>query len=149
MPTNNQPFVIERTLNAPVEKVWRAITDRDEMKKWYFDLDAFQAKPGFQFKFPGQGNTGEQYMHLCEIKEVIPGQKLSYSWEYEGMEGSSLVTFELFPEGEKTKIKLTHAGLETFPENNPDFAKASFSAGWTELIGKLLPQYLETNQQVI
>ena len=30
----NTPFTIERTYNAPVENVWKAITDKDEMKKW-------------------------------------------------------------------------------------------------------------------
>jgi uncharacterized protein YndB with AHSA1/START domain len=143
MQTDNAPFVIERTLNAPVDKVWRALTDRDEMKKWYFDLDAFKPEVGFTFQFAGQGHKGEKYMHLCEIKEVIPQQKLSYSWEYQGLQGSSVVTFELSPEGNKTKIKLTHTGLETFPKDNSDFAKESFSAGWTELIGVLLPKYLE------
>ena len=34
----DEPFIIERTFNASVEKVWEAITDKDEMKKWYFDL---------------------------------------------------------------------------------------------------------------
>ncbi len=38
----NEPFVIERILNAPVERVWRAITDKDEMKNWYFDIPEFK-----------------------------------------------------------------------------------------------------------
>ena len=141
----NAPFVIERTLNAPVEKVWKALTDKDEMKKWYFDLDAFKAEKGFNFQFTGQGHKGEQYLHLCEVMEVVPKQKLMYSWRYDGLEGNSFVTFELSPDGNKTKLKLTHAGLETFPKDNPDFAKESFSKGWTELIGTLLPKYLENN----
>ena len=29
------PFVIERTYNAPVDKVWKAITDKGQMKKKY------------------------------------------------------------------------------------------------------------------
>ena len=37
----DKKIVIERTYNAPVEKVWKAITDKEEMKQWYFDLDAF------------------------------------------------------------------------------------------------------------
>jgi hypothetical protein len=45
--------------------------------------------------------------------------------------------------GKQTRLKLTHEGLETFPQDNPDFAKESFTAGWTEIIGTLLKQYLE------
>jgi hypothetical protein len=33
--------------------------------------------------------------------------------------------------------------LETFQKNNPDFARESFAAGWTELIGTLLKQFVE------
>jgi len=135
------PFMIERTLNAPVARVWSAISDRDEMKKWYFDLAEFKAEPGFKFEFEG-GSEAKTYTHECTVMEVIPERKLSYSWRYRGYEGDSLVTFELFPEEDKTRLKLTHEGLESFPQNNPDMAKASFSAGWTEIIGKLLPAFL-------
>ncbi|MBT1687894.1 SRPBCC family protein [Dawidia soli] len=138
-----QPFVIERTYNAPVEKVWKAITDKDQMKEWYFDLDEFKPVVGFEFTFAGKGHKGEQYIHRCKILEVIPQKKLMHTWTYENHPGYSTVTFELFPEGGRTRVKLTHAGLETFPQTNPDFAKESFAGGWTELIGKLLQQYVE------
>lgn len=40
----NEPFVIERTFYSPVEKVWKAITDKDQMKEWYFDVPQFNPK---------------------------------------------------------------------------------------------------------
>ena len=120
---DKQAIIIERTYKASLEKVWQAITDQDQMKQWYFDLDDFKAVVGFEFKFPGEGVTGEKYMHLCKITEVIPHKKLQYSWRYENYEGNSLVTFELFEEGEQTRLKLTHSGVETFPQDNPDFSK--------------------------
>ena len=146
--SNTQQFTIERTLDAPVDKVWKAITDKDQMKQWYFDLAEFKPEVGFEFSFRGQGHKGEQYLHHCKITDVIPGKKLRYSWQYEKYGGNSFVSFELFPEGNKTRIKLTHEGLETFPANNPDFAQESFTAGWTELIGKLLPEFLAKQSKV-
>ena len=139
----NEPFVIEMTYSAPVEKVWQAITDKEQMKEWYFTLDDFKPEVGFEFTFPGQGTKGEKYIHLCKITEVDPGKKLTYSWRYENLPGNSFVTFELFGEGDKTRLRLTHAGLETFVTDNPDFAKESFAKGWTELIGNLLKAYVE------
>lgn len=138
-----EPIIIERTYNAPVEKVWKAITDKDQMKQWYFDLSEFKPEVGFEFQFKGQGRKGEQYIHLCKITEVIKGKKLTYSWSYEGLEGISYVSFELMAEGSQTKLKLTHKGLHSFPTNNPDFAKESFNGGWTELIGTLLKNFVE------
>ena len=141
--TKPQPYTIERTYNAPVSKVWKAITDKDEMKHWYFNLVEFKAEAGFKFQFTAGGNDGVNYVHLCEIKEVIFEKKLSYSWRYENFEGDSLVSFELFKEGDNTRLKLTHEGLESFPQNNKDFAKESFVAGWTHITGISLKNYLE------
>src|SRR5919112_493161 len=111
---NNEPFEIERTYNAPVEKVWKAITDREQMKQWYFDIADFKAEEGFEFQFTG-GNEEKTFLHLCKIMEVVPLKKLKHSWRYEGYEGNSFVTWELFDEGNSTRVKLTHEGLETFP----------------------------------
>jgi len=134
--------VVERVLNHPVEKVWKAITNKTQLKQWYFDLDDFKPEVGFRFSFPGQGHKGAQYTHLCTITEVVPLQKLQYSWQYEGHPGYSVVTFELTEIGNKTKLKLTHQGLETFPQDNADFAWKSFRGGWNEIIGKMLPDFL-------
>ncbi len=134
---------IERILNAPIEKVWEAITDKDQMKEWYFDLEEFKAEVGFEFQFYGQGKKGEQYLHLCQVTEVIPQKKLTYSWSYLGWEGLSHVTFHLEPQGSKTLLRLTHTGLGSFPVTNPDLARENFNEGWTELITSLLPKYLE------
>ena len=75
--------------------------------------------------------------------EVINQKKLSYTWRYDGYEGDSLVTFELFKEGDKTRVKLTHEGLETFPASNNDFAPANFLEGWAYIISTSLKEYSE------
>ncbi len=137
-----EPFVIERTLNAPAERVWKAITDKDQMKQWYFDIAEFKPEVGFEFSFEGH-NEDRCYLHLCRITEVIPGKKLQYSWRYDGETGNSLVTFELFSEGDITRLKLTHEGLETFPSEKPDFARGNFVEGWTYLIGKSIKEFVE------
>jgi uncharacterized protein YndB with AHSA1/START domain len=140
---STQPFEIERTYNAPVKRVWDAISDKDLMKQWYFDVPMFRAEVGAEFEFMG-GPPDKSYRHLCVVREVIPEKKLSYSWRYDGHEGDSLVTFELFPEGEsKTRVKLTHAGLETFPASNPDLAPKNFAEGWNAIIGTNLPRFVE------
>jgi uncharacterized protein YndB with AHSA1/START domain len=139
----NEPFVIERTFHAPADKVWKAITDRDQMKQWYFDLAEFKPVVGFEFSFEGGKPGGKCYVHRCVITEVIPQKKLTYSWRYEGEAGNSFVTWELFPDGDKTKLKLTHAGLETFPKTNPDLAKDNFVKGWTDIVGRMLKEFVE------
>ncbi|MGN6295036.1 MAG: SRPBCC family protein [Chitinophagaceae bacterium] len=140
---NNNPVIIEKLINAPVKKVWQAITDKDQMKQWYFDVSDFKPEVGFEFRFAGKGSKGEQYIHICKITEVVPLKKLQYSWQYLDRAGHSVVTFELFEETGKTRVKLTHTGLESFPQDNTDFARDSFNAGWTELITVSLPKFVE------
>ncbi|WP_245580817.1 SRPBCC family protein [Daejeonella oryzae] len=115
------------------------------MKKWYFDIDPFEAVEGFEFNFQG-GSETKKYKHLCKITEVILQRKLSYSWKYENYTGNTLVTFELFPQDDKTLLKLTHQGLDSFPSDNPDFAKENFAQGWTHIIGESLKDFLENKE---
>ncbi|MBL7994482.1 SRPBCC domain-containing protein [bacterium] len=140
----NELFVIERTYSAPIERVWLAITKKEQMKKWYFDIAEFRAEIGFEFQFYG-GPPEKQYLHLCKIIEVIEYKKLAYSWRYDGYEGNSIVAFELSEEGNSTHVKLSHANLETFPISNPDFAKENFAAGWTDIIGRSLKEFVESS----
>ena len=74
---------------------------------------------------------------------MVVEKKLSYSWRYEGYPGNSIVTFELFEEGNKARLTLTHEGLETFPNHLADFAKESFAKGWTHIIGTSLKDFVE------
>ncbi len=138
---STEALVIERIFEAPVGRVWQALTDADQMREWYFDLKEFKPEPGFEFRFvvEHQGNT---YDHRCKVTEVIPEKKLAYTWRYEGQPGNSLVTFELFPKGNRTQLKLTHQGLESFPRL-PAYARENFLNGWTEIIGSSLRQFLE------
>src|SRR5690606_30498745 len=136
-----KPIIVERVYNAPISKVWKAITDKTEMKNWYFDLAEFKAEVGFKFQFMG-GTEENQFLHLCEVTEVVPEKKISYSWRYDGYEGNSFVTFELFGEGNNTRLKLTHRDLETFPDKE-DFARTNFEKGWDYILNTSLKVYLE------
>jgi uncharacterized protein YndB with AHSA1/START domain len=138
-----EAVVIERTFNAPVPRVWQALTDVEEIRHWYFELKEFRPEVGFEFEFTFE-HEGVKYHHLCKITEVIPQKKLAYTWRYEGYEGDSLVTFELFADGCRTRLKLMHEGLETFPKL-PSFAHENFMTGWTEIVGSSLKKFLEND----
>ncbi len=142
-------LIVEELIDAPIDKVWNALTNKNEMKQWYFDLEAFNPKVGFEFTFPGEGHTGTKYIHLCKITEIILHKRLQYSWQYENYKGYSLVTFDLQEEDGKTRLILTHSGLESFPQNNPDFGAESFKGGWTQLLTKFLPEYLAKDTKSI
>ena len=140
---SNQTFVIERVFDVPVTKVWDALTKNEQMKKWYFQMRDFKPVVGFEFQFTAKTEEGKEYIHLCKVTEVITGKKLAYSWRYDGHPGYSVVSFELFEEGKKTKLKLTHTGLESLAPAGPDFARENFENGWASILDKSLKEFLE------
>ena len=148
MPAKNQlaeAVIVERTLNAPVTRVWNALTDVDQMREWYFDLKEFKPEVGFQFEFVVE-HEGTIYHHLCRVTEVIAQKKIAYTWRYKGEPGDSLVTIELFAEGDNTRLKLTHTGIETFPKILA-YARKNFEQGWTAIIGTELKQFVEQSKK--
>src|SRR5215468_8523000 len=148
MTTENQfaeAVIVERTFDTPVARVWKALTDVDQMRVWYFDLKEFKPEVGFEFEFVVE-HEGNSYHHLCRVTEVIPEKKIAYTWRYKGEPGDSLVTIELSSEGEKTRLKLTHSGIETFPKT-PAYARKNFEAGWSTIINSELRQFVEKQQK--
>jgi uncharacterized protein YndB with AHSA1/START domain len=142
--TEDEPLVLERVFDAPVALVWKALTEVDDIKHWSFDIREFVPRVGFEFQFYG-GDSKTKYLHRCKVTEAVTEKRLAYTWRYEGYAGDSLVTFELFAEGKKTRVRLTHTGLETFPKL-PAFAPANFAAGWTEIVGTNLKTFVETRR---
>src|SRR5689334_12149677 len=136
-----EAVVIERTFNASLPKVWQALTDVDQMREWYFDLKEFKAEVGFEFEFVVE-HESNTYHHLCRVTKVVPQKKIAYTWRYKGQPGDSLVTIELFPESNMTRLRLTHEGLESFPKT-PAYARKNFEAGWTAIIGTELKKFVE------
>jgi uncharacterized protein YndB with AHSA1/START domain len=136
-----EPVVVERVFDAPVEAVWNAITDKEGFKHWFFEIPEFEPVIGAEFQFTHE-HKDFKYVHLCRVQEVVPQKVLAYTWRYGGHEGDSLVRIELNPEGSKTRLKLTHSGLDTFPKT-PTFAKENFVKGWAEIIGTKLKAYVE------
>lgn len=140
---SNKKVIIERVFDADITLVWKALTEKELMKQWYFDTKEFKAVVGFKFEFWGGEEGGKQWKHLCEITEVIAYKKLAYSWKYEGYSGISYVTFELFEENKSTKLKLIHTGIDTFPADIPELAIHNFENGWNHIINVSLKEFLE------
>jgi uncharacterized protein YndB with AHSA1/START domain len=136
------PFVLEQVYDAPPKEVWKALTDENRMRAWYFpQLKKFEPVVGFEFIF---SNDGSPYQKEWRVTKVEDGRLLAHSWIYEGYTGSSEVTFELFEDGDKTRLKLTHTGLESFPRDT-HFARHRFEDGWKQILGSNLKNYLAKN----
>jgi uncharacterized protein YndB with AHSA1/START domain len=123
---------VERVYDAPAAVVWRALTDLEQMKQWYFpQLSAFEPEVGFETRVDVE-HEGKVYIHYWKVTEAVPNKKIAYRWRYPDVPGDSVVSFELFPEGDKTRLVLTHTGLASFQgKQHPDYASRNFFGGWS------------------
>lgn len=77
---------------------------------------------------------------------MVEGQTLAHSWSYKDYPGSSEVTFDLFENGNKTRLRVTQTGLESFPDH-PHFKRERFELGWDNLLGQNLKHLLESSSK--
>ncbi len=136
-------IVIEEIFIASQEQVWQAITEKDQMKIWYFDIPDFTLQEGIIFNFYEPGER-KQFHHRCEIRQVIPKKRFQHTWTHpEHSKGESLLTWDLIPDGVLTKVVLTHDGLENLADAGPEFARENYEAGWKSIITDSLRRFLE------
>lgn len=139
------PIIIDLELNAPVEKVWKALTNKDDLDKWFFQVDNFKPEIGAEFKFY-IGGEEQKYEHISKILTMKENREFAYSWKYPDYDGYSIVRFELSKMGiDKTHLSFTHDCTETFDKENPDFAHQNFIDQWHEKINIALKEYVQTN----
>ncbi|REC61756.1 SRPBCC domain-containing protein [Chryseobacterium pennae] len=139
----NTPITVQYKINAPIDKVWRALTDKNEMKSWYFDIQDFEPELGNVFNFYEPGGENK-YHHQGEILEIISCQKLKHTWAYPDFsDQKTTVTWELQSEDNETLVTLTHEGIENFKDLGEGFSRKNFTGGWNAILGQSLKEYLE------
>ncbi len=143
MKVSEPPIIVRQQFNQPAKVVWKAITDINQMQKWFFDniLD-FKPEVGFKTSF-AVSNEGRTFTHLWEVTEVIPLKKIKYNWKYAEYSGDSFVIFELEDHGEQTTLTLTTEITEDFPNDIPEFKRESCIGGWNYFIGESLNNFLK------
>jgi len=143
MKASDSPVVVEQTFNASKEKVWNAITVKDEMIQWYFPMiPEFKPEVGFETLFTVE-HEGRVFPHRWKVLEVEPCKKISYTWKYDNYDGDGYVTFEIIEGCDKTRLQLTCTITEDFDDSIPEFKRESCVGGWEYFIKQQLRSYLE------
>lgn len=139
------PLKYERVFNNPIAKVWEAISNRESLKKWYFDFaEDFSLIIGTEFHWSAGSPEGKQWPHKGVITEVIEGKKLAHTWEYPGYEGKGEVVWELTElSATQTKLNLTFIILNPFDTREEDLARKNFRGGWENILFTSLTEFLK------
>jgi uncharacterized protein YndB with AHSA1/START domain len=142
---STKSITLEKTYKSPIEMVWKAISDREQTKKWYFDFpESFKMEVGSEFDWMGGEPNGKQWLHRGKITEVIPGKKLVHTWEYPGYSGASTIIWDLTSVDENTtKLNFTHEFTVPFDEKVVELRRENFAEGWNHNINIGLKEFLE------
>ena len=78
MGISSDPIVAEQSFSAPIEVVWKAITDKDQMRQWFFEtMMEFEPEAGFETQFNVQCEDRD-YLHLWKVIDVVPQKRIAY-----------------------------------------------------------------------
>lgn len=105
---------VEVEIGAPVEVVWRLLTEPEQLVRWLGVAATLEPRPRGRFRFElfaGQFCSG-RYV------EVVPNRRVVFTWGWEDPAipvppGSTTVAIDLEPRGTgRTHLRLAHTGLE-------------------------------------
>jgi len=144
--------VIHRVFDLPLSKVWRALTEPEQFKKWWgpkgFTCPSsnIEGRVGGRYLNCMRGPDGKEYWSTGVVKEFVPGKKLVVTDSFSDTKGNKipasdynmpgdwpkelLITFELEEADGATKLRLQHEGI---PEEMHD----DCTKGWNESFDKL------------
>ena len=130
-------LTMNRTLAAPAERVWRALTDPAALAAWFWPqrfatTTEVDLRAGGRYRIDG---TAVGMAVSGEYVTVEPPNKLVFTWRWDGEPDETLVTIELTPVAAGTELALRH---ERFTD---DATRDSHAQGWHDCLDRL-PAYL-------
>ena len=135
---------IEKTIDlaAPIDRVWRAISDHEEFGAWF--------KVALEAPFAvGQEARGRishpGYEHVtwtARVTAIEPPRLLAFTWHPYGVdpdvdytkEERTLVEFKLEPIAAGTRLTVVESGFDKVPAQRREEAFRMNDGGWTQQI---------------
>jgi len=137
------PDAIEREIliDAPVEVVWRVVTEPSQIVQWFSDEAEIELRVGGGGRLAFK-KSGDSYQ--LQVEAVEPPHRFVWRWvQPEGSvvrQGNSmLVEFTLQPEGTGTRLRVVESGfdqLDWSDERKAHYAD-NHTRGWHSILDRL------------
>ena len=131
------------TINAPASKVWKALTEKDELKEWVMMPTTFEPVAGKEFTFKTEPMENWDGYIYCKVVEVEVNKKLVYTWNAEFINAETLVTILISEKGGITEVTLIHTGWEKIPADSRQQRIDAHNKGWDLRFVKNLKEVAE------
>ena len=134
----NPSLTLKRRLNASPEKVYAAWTEPTHLTQWFgpeggvVERADLNVRPGGRYTIVFHTKDGEQHHVSGVYKEVVPNEKLAFTWAWRTMpERESFVTILIKADGAGSILTLIHEQFADEP------ARDRHEWGWTGALNKL------------
>jgi uncharacterized protein YndB with AHSA1/START domain len=121
-------------LAAPPARVFRALSDGDELRAWFASDAAVEARPGGAYHFWGSATLGAP--SRAEATQTLTrfeaGRELAFTWTLQGV--PTEVSYRLTGDGDASKLEVRHAIRGALPYRRPDHVVSDL---WRILGGNL------------
>ena len=118
-------------VDAPIEHVWRAFTEPDELAVWHGTAEVFEAVEGGRIRFADAGHPPVE----GTVERAVPHRRLRWR-----IDGDQSVIEESFDELDgRTRVTVRHASEGGWPDHELE----AITLGWDESIADLV-LFLET-----
>jgi uncharacterized protein YndB with AHSA1/START domain len=128
-------LVFEREMPHPPEKIWRALTQSDLIAQWLMQND-FAPVVGHIFNFRADPIPQWNGVTDCEVLEIIPQQRLQYSWHASGDQArdglKTDVTWTLTPSANGTLVRMEQSGFR--PQDEAGYR--GMGGGWPRILAR-------------
>ena len=132
---------ITRLIKAPRDRVYAAWADPEQLRQWFGPETTetrgliADVRVGGEFRWDVLDSDGEEMTVRGEYREVLPGRKIAFTWQWDDDENwennVSLVTIEFSDAKGGTEVRLTH---EQLPNKQ---SRDNHEQGWNSLLNKL------------
>ncbi len=136
--SDTQDIVVEEVLPHAPETIWKTLTSGALIDRWLMKSTGFQAVKGTRFTFETTPAGAWDGLIHCEVLEVKPSERLSYSWRggHDGNVGygaplDTVVTWTLAKVDGGTRLCLVHSGF-VLPKNAT--ALQNMGGGWKKVV---------------
>lgn len=133
-------LVMTRRFKAPVERVYAAWTDAEQMKRWFapgdmtVPLAEADVREGGRYRVQMSEGDGDCEFHTTGgvYREVTSNRRLVFTWQWEGSNLETLVTLEFKSlSANETELILTHEGFDN------EETRDKHGQGWDGCLAKL------------
>jgi uncharacterized protein YndB with AHSA1/START domain len=137
-----QQIVVDDVFPHAPETIWKTLTNGELMGRWLgMAPTGFEPVKGKRFTYQTTAAGAWDGVIHCEVLEVIPNQRLAYSWRggHEANVGygsrlDTVVTFTLSKTETGTRLRLVHSGF-VLPQN--EIAFTNMGGGWKKVVPRI------------